>query len=127
MEPKILLVEDTPDLLLVLAEFLEMEGYIVRTATNGADAVSILRREQVDLVMTDLRMPGEDGFQLIDQIRRDKVLTKLPILIYSTLPTSSEQQEIVRRRANAFLHKPSPLALILSTIQQLLHDKRTSH
>ncbi|HQQ83616.1 MAG TPA: response regulator [Cyclobacteriaceae bacterium] len=120
MEPKILLVEDTPDLLLVLAEFLEMEGYVVRTATNGADAVSILCQEQVDLVMTDLRMPGEDGFQLIDHIRRDKVLTKLPILIYSTLPTSSEQQEIVRRGANAFLHKPSPLALILSTIQQLL-------
>lgn len=127
MKPKILLVEDTPELLQVLAEFLEMEGYIVRTATNGADAVSILRREQVDLVMTDLRMPGEDGFQLIDHVRSDKFLTRLPIVIYSTLPTSSEQQEIVRRSANAFLHKPSPLALILSTIQQLLHDKRTSH
>jgi two-component system response regulator GlrR len=71
---KILVVEDEPDMLALLSEWLEEEGHNVETANNGWDAVEAFIKLKPALMITDLRMAGMDGFQLIRRIREISVL-----------------------------------------------------
>ena len=67
--PRILVVDDDPDIRGVIREFLEPEGYEVRSAANAREAFGILGFEEVDLVLTDLVMPDREGIEMIQEIR----------------------------------------------------------
>ena len=73
MKPKarILIVDDEAPMRLVLQQVLIADGYEVETAANGTDALELAAREQFDLMMIDLIMPGKDGFQTILSLRED--------------------------------------------------------
>jgi CheY-like chemotaxis protein len=66
--PRVLLVDDEPDLLTILSSLLEEEGYSVATATTGPEAVALARGEHFDVVLTDLKLPGIDGIDVLEQI-----------------------------------------------------------
>jgi CheY-like chemotaxis protein len=70
MNEKILLVDDEPDFLDVLSEFLMDEGYRVANARNGMEALDRLHREKFDLLISDINMPGMKGFELIKEAKR---------------------------------------------------------
>ena len=89
-EPKtVLVVDDEPLFVRSLADGLrplgERDGFVVLTATNGRDAVAALQSEQVDLVLTDLRMPGMDGFQLISWMIAQK--RNVPVVVMTAMPS----------------------------------------
>jgi CheY-like chemotaxis protein len=67
---RILLVDDEPGIRLTLAAILSMKGYIVETAIDGVDALERFNRNRPDVVISDLRMPRMDGFELLSIIRR---------------------------------------------------------
>jgi YesN/AraC family two-component response regulator len=67
MAPRILLVDDEPDFLDVFGEFLEEQAYEVLPALNAAEALAILEREPVDLLLSDINMPGMKGFELLHE------------------------------------------------------------
>ena len=69
LSSKILVVDDEPEMLALLIEWLEEDGHDVSTASNGWDALEIFIDRRPVLTITDLRMPGMDGFQLIKRIR----------------------------------------------------------
>ena len=69
LSSKILVVDDEPEMLALLNEWLEEDGHEVATASNGWDALEIFIDRKPALTITDLRMPGMDGFQLIRRIR----------------------------------------------------------
>ena len=68
--PRILVVDDDPDIRGVIREFLTPDGYEVRLAANGREAFGILGFEDVDLVLTDLVMPDREGIEMIQEIRQ---------------------------------------------------------
>lgn len=68
--PRVLLIDDDPDIREALTEELELEGFEVVPAGSGADALTLAGEAPVDVVLTDLRMPGMDGFTAIAELRR---------------------------------------------------------
>jgi DNA-binding response OmpR family regulator len=120
MGKKILVVDDTRDILAHLQESLLMEGYDVLTATNGKEALRHLEHEVPDLIITDLVMPQMDGFTFIREVKKQEKLRGIPILIFSAKPMEEEGKRIAELGADSFLLKPSSTEVILSSITALI-------
>lgn len=80
-EKTILVVDDEPDVRQYLAAILEDAGFNVLTATDGEEALKIIRAERPDLISLDLIMPRKSGHKLLVELRRDRELSRIPVLI----------------------------------------------
>ena len=92
--PDILVVEDDDAIRTLVAEVLEDDGYRVREATNGAEALERLREERPDLIVLDLMMPVMDGWTFVNECRRLRWCGEVPIVVTSAshdLPRTAEQ------------------------------------
>jgi len=77
----VLVVDDEPDVRRYLATILEDAGFAVRTAADGEEALAIIRTDPPDLVSLDLIMPRKSGHRLLYELKRDKALSRIPVLI----------------------------------------------
>jgi len=77
---QILVVEDSPEVSEAFSILLREEGYRVATSANGVEALNLLRQERPQLVFVDLVMPLLNGFQLIEQMKQDDELAKIPVV-----------------------------------------------
>jgi signal transduction histidine kinase len=104
MAYKVLLVEDDPDTLELFKSYLEVRDFETATATNGEEALQVLKRDRFDLMITDIKMPRMSGIELI---RRSREFTPhLPTVIVSGAGTLSEAAEAVNLKVFHYLHKP---------------------
>jgi diguanylate cyclase (GGDEF)-like protein len=114
----LLLVDDEPELLDLLAHLFR-DAYTVHTARTGAEAIAILERQPVDLVLTDFRMPGMNGLTLLEAARRIN-----PQAVRLVLTSHSDPQDIIeainRGEAYRYLMKPFKAAELVLTVQQAL-------
>src|SRR5690606_15905122 len=105
-KPNILLVDDDPAMLRLLAKWLESEGYSVRRANNGAEAIEAIKSDCPDILVTDWEMPQMDGMELCRWVRRDD----LPHYVYTIFLTvrsgSSDMVCGLEAGADDFLKKP---------------------
>ncbi|MFN8342306.1 MAG: response regulator [Cyclobacteriaceae bacterium] len=121
MAKSILVVDDTPDLLESIREFLVMEGYQVATAVNGQDGLSKLESITPDLIITDLLMPVMDGFTFIEHVKENKKLAQIPIIIFSAKPQKENAPRAEALGIKRFIIKPSPLEDLLQSVEELVH------
>ncbi len=84
MSHSILIVDDEPRLADVLATAMDSFGFSAQTASNGQEALEVMKRETIDLVLSDLRMPGMDGRQLLHEVRRG--WPDVPVVLIPPLP-----------------------------------------
>src|SRR5438132_3187960 len=91
-------------MLSALGEALRRKGHIVETASNGIDAASKLENAAVQAVITDLRMPGMDGLELLHHVRRTK--PALPVIVLSAHGTVPTAVDAIKAGASDFLQKP---------------------
>lgn len=91
--PLILLVEDNPFFARMAKGYLEWGGYRVMTADNGRDALLILNRQQVSLVVSDIEMPIMDGLELVRAIRNDENLKSLPVIALTSLSRPDQREK----------------------------------
>lgn len=113
---RILLVEDEKSLGLLYEEELTKEGYAVKVVHDAESALEILDRQAFDLIITDIRMPGKDGVELITEIlgcRRD-----IPIIINTAY--QSYKDDFMTWAADAYVVKSSSLDELLKTIRGLI-------
>jgi two-component system chemotaxis sensor kinase CheA len=103
----ILVVEDSITARTLLKNILESAGYEVRTAFDGKDAVTALRTEAFDLVVSDVDMPRMNGFNLTENIRADKKLSELPVVLVTALESREDRERGVEVGANAYIVKSS--------------------
>lgn len=115
---KILLIEDTPEALHTLKDFLEIEGYEVITATNGEEALSKFYLYTPNLVITDLRMPRMDGFELLQKLKSNDLLKSIPVIVFSANATPEHEKRSKALGAVAFLSKPTPIDKLLEHIER---------
>jgi CheY-like chemotaxis protein len=92
--PRVLVVEDDSNTRDLLVQMLDEHGFDVSSATDGAEALESLRKHPHDIVLLDLLLPTVDGFQIIDEIRKDPALEPIPIIVI----TGAELDADTRRR-----------------------------
>jgi DNA-binding response OmpR family regulator len=124
----ILIVDDEPDVLMLCRVNLEFEGYNVVEAHGGEEAVEIVRRGDIDLVLLDVMMPGMDGWEVLSSIRRNPQTAEIPVIM---LTAKAEERDQIRGwsdGANDYVTKPfNPIALsetVRRALQPLTEEER---
>jgi len=103
---KILLVDDSKTELHVLSELLGKNGYQVRTAENGEEAIKRLSEEKPDLILMDVVMPGQNGFQLTRAITRDPAFADVPVIMCTSKNQETDKVWGMRQGARDYVVKP---------------------
>ncbi len=103
----VLVVEDSITSRMLLKNILEGAGYIVKTAVDGLDAISLLKTESFDLVISDIEMPRMNGFELTGRIRAMKELSALPVVLVTALESREDRERGIEAGANAYIVKSS--------------------
>lgn len=118
MRARILVVDDEPSIRTVLKAHLSRDGHEVLVAPGGAEAVALLSTEPVDLVISDLKMPGMDGMELLAWCAREQ--PGLPVIVITAHGTIDTAVEATKHGAIAFLEKPITLQKLLRAVEQAL-------
>ncbi|HNW44578.1 MAG TPA: response regulator [Elusimicrobiales bacterium] len=117
---KILIADDDADMLELLRNMLEREGYSVITAENGQEAVDLARKELPALVMLDIHMPVMDGLQACKQIKEDQVSKNIPVLMLTVEGSINEIQTAIGYGARTYITKPSSRVEIIKVVKSIL-------
>lgn len=128
----ILIADDYPANRAVLRAQLETEGLMVLEAANGIEALALLQREHVDGVVSDILMPGMDGFRLCHEIRKsEQAFATVPFILYTSTYNSPSDRELARTvGADDYIVKPAPGTVIIEALrkasQEVSRPARTS-
>ena len=121
----ILIVEDDDDIREALTQILELEGYVVREAANGREALDISCREPTpSLILLDLMMPVMDGWQFRAEQMKDPNLSKVPVVVISA--DASVHEKVATFGAASVLPKPISLDRLLRAVESLYPPPRQS-
>ncbi len=125
---RVLLVEDHADTRQMYAEFLGID-FDVATAADGEEALRMMRERAPDVIVTDLSLPGMDGFELIASVREDATLKRIPIICLSGYGGYEHEQRARAAGCNRILQKPCmPDELAAVVNEQIQHAaKRRSN
>ena len=110
---RILIADDDPHIARLVKSYLEQAGFVVITASDGEQALHLLRSERPDLAVLDVMMPKRDGFALAQLIRGDKQLAALPILMLTARVEDADRLKGLDIGADDYLTKPfNPLEVV---------------
>jgi CheY-like chemotaxis protein len=118
-QTKVLVVDDDASLRVTLAANLELEGFKVLEADSGEAALAAVQAEGVDLVLTDIRMPGIDGVQLFRRLKR--LLPGVPVVLMTAFALEQLVQEALGEGVFALLFKPFDVGLAARMIDRAAH------
>ncbi|HCJ66272.1 MAG TPA: two-component system response regulator [Elusimicrobia bacterium] len=118
---KVLVVDDEEDIVYLLQEALEDEGYQTLGAYNGQEALEIVQKEKPDLILLDIMMPKIDGYSLNQQLKKHQETQSIPVIVISGRGQLRDLFLLNQESPIAdFLEKPFPVKLLLEKIEQVL-------
>ncbi|HKJ87730.1 MAG TPA: response regulator [Gammaproteobacteria bacterium] len=118
---KILIVDDQADIRRLVELVVGSADRIILTAANGADAISIARKEVPDLIFMDIMMPGEvDGYQATRVLKADVKTARCPIIAMTAKISREEREQALTSGVDAFLGKPFQLTELREKIARFL-------
>jgi adenylate cyclase len=120
---KILVVDDTPANVKLLADLLAVKGYGVATAANGEQALEKVSSWKPDLVLLDIMMPGLSGYDVCRRIRADAETALLPVVLVTSLDPQAERVKGIEAGADDFLSKPINQPELFARVKSLLRVK----
>lgn len=121
VRPRLLVVDDSLTTRTLERSILEAAGYEVTGAADGLEALGVLRAGPIDLVVSDVNMPGLDGFGLTAEIRRDAALRQIPVVLVTSLDAREHRERGVAAGADAYIVKGRfDQTQLLETIGRLL-------
>ncbi len=123
MPEKILVVDDVPVNVKLLADLLTIKGYAVVTAANGAEALARVEKDRPGLVLLDVMMPGMSGYDVCRKIRENPATAMLPIIMVTALDPTQERVKGIEAGADDFLSKPINQPELLARVKSLLRIK----
>ena len=120
-QPTILVVDDEAGIVELMRDFLEADGFRALAARNGAEALALLAREQVDCVLLDLMLPDLSGFEVLRRIRE---LTDVPVLILSARDGDSDKIRGLRLGGDDYVVKSATPDEVLARVHAILRRAR---
>ena len=120
MNPKVLLVDDEPDIIELLKYNLEREGFTVSSAQNGRDAIKVAKAERPDLIVLDIMMPGMDGVEVCNQLRQMPEFKRTLITFLTARGEDYTQIAGFEAGADDFITKPVRPKVFVSKVKALL-------
>ena len=127
MAKRLLVVDDDPGLLLAVSETLRAEGYDVTTARRGADALVHVAKTMPDLIISDIRMPGMDGYQLVRNLRSNARTRLVPIVFLTAKDETADRIEGFRTGVDAYLTKPFDSDELAAVVAGILNRVERTH
>lgn len=122
---RLLLIDDDPNLILLVKDYLEFRGYEVVTAENGKEAIHMLTQGLPDLIICDIMMPEMDGYSTIEHIRQDKRTNWIPVLFLSAKGQSQDRIKGLNLGADVYMVKPfEPEELVAQVESSLKQTNR---
>jgi DNA-binding response OmpR family regulator len=121
---KLLIVEDSLDTRELLHFYFTRAGYTVSTAGDGQEGLYMAKAEKPDLIITDVNMPNMDGIEMVKAIRSDEEIAHLPILIFSAV-SSSTDEELAEAGANRIFHKPFDIDELQKVVREFLGESNS--
>ena len=122
-EASLLIVEDTREMLDFLLKNLGQK-FKVFGATNGKEALAVLEDTSIDIILSDVAMPEMDGFELLYNIRSDKMLCHIPVILLSAQSNVNSKIAGLEYGADAYIEKPFSINHVAATIDSLLKNRR---
>jgi DNA-binding response OmpR family regulator len=122
MAKSILVVDDEPNILLSLEFLMQQEGYEVRTATNGDEALLAVEEKQPDLILLDIMMPKIDGFEVCQKIRSNPKWKDIRIVILTAKGREVDQEKGLALGADDYVIKPFATKQLVKKVKTVLGE-----
>ena len=126
-EKKILIVDDEDHIRELLKFNLEKNGYIVYMANDGLNGLKLAREKQVDLILLDLMLPGMDGFEVCKEIRRDNIISNVPIIMLTAKSEEIDKILGLELGADDYITKPFSIRELSARIKALLRRSNVKY
>lgn len=124
---RLLLIDDDPNLIMLVKDYLEFRGYEVITAENGREALEVLEKDVPDLIICDVMMPEMDGYSLVEHVRQDARTSWIPVLFLSAKGQSQDKVKGLNTGADVYMVKPfEPEELVAQVESSLKQADRLS-
>jgi two-component system chemotaxis response regulator CheY len=123
MAYRVLIVDDSPAMRTFVRRVIELSGFEMSNcfeASNGGEALEVLRREWVDAILTDINMPGVDGQELLRRLSEDEVLRSIPAIVISTDATTHRIASMTSLGARGYVTKPFLPETLRSELERTL-------
>jgi DNA-binding response OmpR family regulator len=124
-KPKILIVDDDPDLRRALRLRLRANNYETVHAQDGYSAITVAQKERPDLIVLDLGLPAGDGFVVLQRLQSLDHLAGIPVVVLTARDPQNNEERALKGGAAAFFQKPVDNAELLDVIRASLTDSRT--
>jgi len=118
---RILIIEDDEEMRSLLEDFLKDEGYETDSVNSGSEAFGKLAREPFDLVITDIRMPGLSGFDVLSAVKKFQL--EIPVIVITAFGGEEVYRRSMARGADGYLEKPIHFHKLRNLIQELVSAK----
>jgi DNA-binding response OmpR family regulator len=119
MSKKVLLIEDEPNIIEAISFILSRDGWSVKTHSNGADAVEMVKERRPDVLILDVMLPGKSGYDILRELRDDPDINGLPVLMLTARGQTKDREIAERAGCDAFMTKPFSNADVLETVRAL--------
>jgi len=123
---RILVVDDDPQNRDLLARRLERQGFEVETARDGIDGLRRIDTEDFDLVMLDVMMPGMNGLEVLERVRRNRSMAELPVIMATALAETADAVEGLGGGANDYVTKPFDFPMVVARVRTQLAASRSA-
>jgi DNA-binding response OmpR family regulator len=123
MPNKILIVDDEPNIVVPIQFLMEQNGFTVAVAYNGKDAMDSVATFGPDLIILDLMLPGMDGFEVCQRIRKNKDWSQIKIIIVTAMGREANMTKGMALGADSYIIKPFSNADMVFKVKSLLADR----
>ncbi len=117
---RIVVADDDPDILNIVAMSLEAMGHEVHRATNGLEAVALTKGKAPDLVVMDLMMPEMNGYEATQALKADALTASVPIVALTAKAMRGDEERGRQAGVDAYLTKPFRISQVIELVEQLL-------
>jgi len=123
MKGRFLVIEDNPQNLELMTYLLRAFGHTVITAKNGAEGIDMARREMIDLIICDIHLPGVDGYEVAQHLKKHPVLRQIPLVAVTALAMVGDRDKVLAAGFDGYIDKPINPEVFVSQIEGFMRKK----
>jgi CheY-like chemotaxis protein len=121
-QPLILVIDDSTTNIVLLEAILTQKGYQIETALNAKEAYMRIEKQIPDLILLDLLMPKVSGFDFLEQLRKDEITRKTPVIVISAITTDDESKRKINELGTVdFIRKPIDIQYLVNRVEEILN------